>query len=89
MQIAIIKGGSVIATGKQGRTGDPAHVFTVKVGEPQPACRQLIKVWGPNFTAEASKIGIPHVIRHDHHDVGAIPGVCNGDRQKQQYGRKN
>jgi hypothetical protein len=88
MKIAIVKGGSVIATSEQGCPGDPAHVFTVKVGEPQPACRQLIKVWGSNFTAKAAKIGIPHVIRHDHHDVGAIPGVYNGDRKEQQYGRK-
>ena len=58
---------------KHGCPRDPAHVFTVKVGEADSPLGKRIETRGTDFPPVTTEIGIAHVC-HDDEDIGPLSG---------------
>jgi len=57
---------------QQGSPGRPAAGGVVELGEAQTVLGQTIEMGCLDFPAVATKVGIPHVVRHDQQNIGRL-----------------
>ena len=60
----------LVHPGKQGSPGRATAGGVVELGEAQAVIGERIEVGRHDFSSVATHVGIPHVVRKDHNDVG-------------------